>query len=68
MASDGRLARQCSGGANESSVGPDNGPTVPVPAVNLLPSGRGGEDRQWDHKTVINGVCLTVCLSPIPSE
>ena len=28
----------------------------------------GGEDRQWDHKTVINGVCLTVCVSPIPSE
>lgn len=68
-ASDDRLARQCSGGANESSVGPDNGPTVPVPAVNLLPSGRGGRIGSGIIKpSSMESVWLSVCLPFPPNE
>lgn len=50
------------GGAIRVLWGPDNGLTVPVPAVNLLLS--GGETEQGNHKNVMmESVCLTACLS-----
>lgn len=41
--------------------GPHNGLTVPVPAVNPLLS--EGGIRQEGHKNVMDGVCLTDCVS-----
>lgn len=55
------MVLELSGGAVRILWGPDNGLTVPVPAVNLLLC--GGEMQRRDHKNVTDGDCLTACVS-----